>query len=452
MSGLLSQGYGIVPKAAMTDTDISFNARTLYGYLCSYTGKGSTVFPSRDKILHDLGWSKDKFYESLNELKDNGYISIRQIKENNRFSHNEYILEDKPLKYAECKSANSKKRKQFAAIMSEGIMSAGYGLVPYAVMTCDNLPGSGKGLYCYLTVFIPASRKDGQNPYADLQLPQILCDLDISRNTYYKIIKQLINSGFMRTSTLSDNSGRRISMIRFERVFFAETKPISQNQDTEIEPVGQNQDTAKEPKSKNQDTENDPSTKNQDTGNSPSTKNQDTGNGPNTKNQDTGNDPNTKNQDTQNQDTKKQDTQNKDTNNTSLNITSSTNTNSILNLEGRIKTVLRKQSQESLWQILWTYHPDHLEAANLLIDVVAETVCSSGGSVKIRGKDVPVAEIQKLRDLLTLAAVDEVVDRFMSHKASIRNHGEVSYKAYLLATFYDYCTQPLEGSKEAPHD
>lgn len=93
LEGIFSKGYGFVAKSVMQDNQLSLQAKGIYAYLCSYSGKGTDSFPSRKKMCFDLNISNDTLGKYLKELKENGYISILQSKnEHNRFSNNVYTI------------------------------------------------------------------------------------------------------------------------------------------------------------------------------------------------------------------------------------------------------------------------------------------------------------------------------------------------------------------------
>jgi len=87
---IMEQGYGIVAKMVMKDTNLSVTAKAIYAYLATY-GDGS--FPSRNLITHDLGITKDTYSKHLNQLLDIGYITIEQVKNSGgQFAHNVYYI------------------------------------------------------------------------------------------------------------------------------------------------------------------------------------------------------------------------------------------------------------------------------------------------------------------------------------------------------------------------
>lgn len=80
LDGLLSMGYGIIPKKAMRDARLTPEAKAIYAYLCSFAGSGNTAFPSVDLMCAEIGMSEDRFYRHRKLLVQYGYIAFRQIR------------------------------------------------------------------------------------------------------------------------------------------------------------------------------------------------------------------------------------------------------------------------------------------------------------------------------------------------------------------------------------
>lgn len=99
VQGVKAKGFGIIPKLAMLDRELTIEAKAIYSYFCSYAGAGTTAFPSREKICKDLGIGKNRYYKHFNLLKELGYIKVKQVKkEDSKFSHNIYTLVENPIK------------------------------------------------------------------------------------------------------------------------------------------------------------------------------------------------------------------------------------------------------------------------------------------------------------------------------------------------------------------
>lgn len=93
---IYEDGYGLIAKKIMKDTNITLGAKALYSYICSYAGTSGKAFPGRDLILHELGISKDTFSKYKNELVEHGYLAITQEKDNGKFKHNVYEITNSP--------------------------------------------------------------------------------------------------------------------------------------------------------------------------------------------------------------------------------------------------------------------------------------------------------------------------------------------------------------------
>lgn len=90
-------GYGLVFKRVMKDTNISIEAKALYGYLSAYAGADEIAFPSVSLICHELNISDKRFKKYRKQLEDNGYLTIERKRTNNGFSKNIYTIEHNPV-------------------------------------------------------------------------------------------------------------------------------------------------------------------------------------------------------------------------------------------------------------------------------------------------------------------------------------------------------------------
>lgn len=94
---IYENGYGLIAKKVMKDSNLSLSAKAIYSYLCAYAGNESSAFPSVKLINHELGISKDTFYKYMKELTDKAYIVVSQRRaEKGKFSHNIYSIEAVP--------------------------------------------------------------------------------------------------------------------------------------------------------------------------------------------------------------------------------------------------------------------------------------------------------------------------------------------------------------------
>jgi len=74
LEGLLSEGYGIIPKKLMR-MDIHEKIKLFIAYLLSFTGRGDSCFPSYTSIAKDLKWSKTTISKAIK--KSIGYGLLR---------------------------------------------------------------------------------------------------------------------------------------------------------------------------------------------------------------------------------------------------------------------------------------------------------------------------------------------------------------------------------------
>ena len=95
-SELFSKGYGFIPKIVMIDTDLTVEAKAIYGYLASYSGAGMSSYPSTKLILNHLNMSRDRYFKHRKQLIEKGYITIKKERKNGDFCNNIYILNSEP--------------------------------------------------------------------------------------------------------------------------------------------------------------------------------------------------------------------------------------------------------------------------------------------------------------------------------------------------------------------
>jgi phage conserved hypothetical protein, C-terminal domain len=105
--GLLSEGYGIIPKKTMKDQRLSIEAKAIYGFICSYAGKGNSAFPSVSFICHCLGISEKRFYNHRRKLVDLGYIQIENRYDGQRNQTNIYRILFDSLRFDSSHSENN---------------------------------------------------------------------------------------------------------------------------------------------------------------------------------------------------------------------------------------------------------------------------------------------------------------------------------------------------------
>lgn len=92
ISGVMSKGYGIMPKMVALDTNLSIEAKAIYAFLTSFSGVGHGVYPSIETIIHYLNISENRFLKYRKELIKNGYITIEKRYKEGKRTSNLYIL------------------------------------------------------------------------------------------------------------------------------------------------------------------------------------------------------------------------------------------------------------------------------------------------------------------------------------------------------------------------
>ena len=79
--GIYENGYGLISKSFMKDKRLTIEAKSIYTYLCSYCGGGTTAYPSVALQCADLCISENRYYKHRRLLEEYGYIKIEQQKE-----------------------------------------------------------------------------------------------------------------------------------------------------------------------------------------------------------------------------------------------------------------------------------------------------------------------------------------------------------------------------------
>jgi len=96
MDGVMSKGYGTIPKLVMQHEDLSIEAKAIYAYLASFAGAGDTAYPSVSTMCKHLGISKDRFYRHRKALLENDFIRITQHQNEGGWSNNLYTVVSTP--------------------------------------------------------------------------------------------------------------------------------------------------------------------------------------------------------------------------------------------------------------------------------------------------------------------------------------------------------------------
>ncbi|ALV21033.1 DnaD domain protein [Carnobacterium antarcticum] len=93
LEGVMSKGYGIIPKLVMMDKDLSIEAKAIYSYIASYAGNGVSAFPSIKKICYDLQINEKRFSRHKKVLLEKGYIEVTQERKGGgMFASNVYTI------------------------------------------------------------------------------------------------------------------------------------------------------------------------------------------------------------------------------------------------------------------------------------------------------------------------------------------------------------------------
>lgn len=180
--GIDEKGYGKIYKIVMRDPTIPLTAKAIYAYFCSYAGAGSTIFPSREKIMRDLHLAKNTFTKYLNCLIEAKYIVRHRTATGNVYE----IL-------------TTVKRKDGKTVE---IKSQGYGTIPKFAMLDDRLTVTAKAIYAYLCSYAGS----GNSAYP--KRSTLLYELDISKAKYYPSYTALVELGYITPIQNTDRKGQ----------------------------------------------------------------------------------------------------------------------------------------------------------------------------------------------------------------------------------------------------
>ena len=194
VEGINFKGYGIVPKYAMTDPALTIEAKGIYAYFCSFSGRGSSAFPTRNTILSDLQIGKDAYYNHFRQLCEEGYIIVTQTKgERSVFAKNIYTIVSNPkkLKLEELGEQDTRSKILTEKIRISGLKAFGYGMIPKAVMVDPRLSLKAKAVYAYFCSYTGAG--NSAFPFRD----QIQRELQVSLKAYYKYFNMLLEYNYI---------------------------------------------------------------------------------------------------------------------------------------------------------------------------------------------------------------------------------------------------------------
>ena len=191
--GILKRGFGSIPKYAMLDPNLSITAKAIYAYLCACAGNGTSTYPGRDTIVYHLGINKDTYHKYSKELRNSGYISVRKAAlkpgQAHKFTHNIYTIEAYPKRFSEDPRYQTPDAEDTISV--KGIRAAGYGMLPRMVMEDQRISAKAKALYAYLAGYT------GGGKAAFPEVKKTLYYLHLSRNTYFTLIKELVEVNYI---------------------------------------------------------------------------------------------------------------------------------------------------------------------------------------------------------------------------------------------------------------
>ena len=203
--------YGVVDFKTITNTSLSIQARGIYCYLACYANKMHKAFPSRERILSELGLSKNGYYRHYHQLEDNGIMMIKR----SMCKNNSYHLFFRKL------TENHK-----------------YGFAYKSIMTDPKISLAAKVVFAYITAYCPKGR------IWYFKKSDITRELGISTFVLGRALKELCTLELIDMTV----SQYQYSIINMYDSSEKEGHETPKNEDTEIEKGGHEEPT-------NEDTE-----------------------------------------------------------------------------------------------------------------------------------------------------------------------------------------------------
>ncbi len=411
LEGVNFKGYGVVPKYAMRDRELSITAKGIYAYFCAMSGSGNSTFPSVETILAHLGFRSETYYLHRQQLVDQGYIEISSLaRKNGTFSNNVFTLIDNPKKFSDLTPKNDWQNEVFSTIEHEGLKAAGYGTIPKAVMQDPRLDVKAKAVYAYFASYAGAGKA------AFPPTPQIVADLGVSKPTYQKALRALQELGYIRVEQTNWSEGSKgFGIKRYilnSRPGLSETKKSetvkSESEDSEAAYSEAVKSETAQSKAEISETKKPKTTKN---------------------------------------------------NSSSKNSFSSKNTRPSINTATKAGPIDGWDSEETDFEALikanvqyehipdLVAYPDIDKARELVLLMI--TVCESGGeSVRIGGELIPIDKVRKRLLSINIEHINYVLNTVAQYAGQIRN-----VRAYNLAALYhapETLASYIDGEKEAP--
>lgn len=94
--GMMSAGFGMIPRLAMQDPRMSIKEKALYAYMLCYANAGTSAFPQVSTIISHLKISTDSYQKYMKTLEKLGYIIKTQRRTEGRFGVFDYYICEQP--------------------------------------------------------------------------------------------------------------------------------------------------------------------------------------------------------------------------------------------------------------------------------------------------------------------------------------------------------------------
>ena len=422
--GVIGKGYGHLAKAVMLDPTIELGAKSQYGYLCSYGGQGDGTYLRRSRILEEMGIGEKAYNTYMASLEKRGYIVRTQSRSmSGIYGTTTVELVMIPSHLAD-QIAAAQAAETRTTLYSGTIYALGYGTMPKLVARDTRLSYKARGVYGYFSVH---ANTDGE---AFPSREKILRDLKITKNSYTKYLKELIDYGYVSVKQLRDATGKLGQTIFTLNAFPEEI--VKQREKGAISPCPKNSTTVEE-------VPNAPCTKKSTTvepaPEAPCPKNSTTVEAPCPKNSTTVEAP------CPNSPCPAEPCPVKST--TVFNITNTILGTNTISLQDRMIDSVREKINFDLLIFGYEREPMAMEAINLLVKAVAKVLSTTNPRVTIGKETIDTRNVCEVLLRINNAATVAVIERYLARTDTVYKPG-----AYLLKSIYAEILNPTTNVEE----
>lgn len=209
-----AQGYGHISKYVMCDRNLDLGAKSLYAYLCSYAGKGNDDGHAnlrRSRILEEQGICEEAYLKYMAALEKREYIIRTQTRAKHGGTFSVVVVEFIMIPSHIAKEIEEVTiAKNVQSLFGGTLFVLGYGSMPKIVAKDSSISNKARGFYAYHATFA------NTNGDAFPSREKCLYDLNISKNSYTKYIKELSGRGYITAIRERDKKTGQMTNTTFK--------------------------------------------------------------------------------------------------------------------------------------------------------------------------------------------------------------------------------------------